>query len=244
MEDPVDAQLRAQAEGKLIMTRDRRRIGMALSFLAALMIVGGSPASAHEEHRRQREAALKAEQMREEQVASRPDSAAPAAADPTAMHAQMGEMMDLPKVDRSKMSFSKRLLDWIGRLHPIIVHFPIAFFPAAFFTAIIGRRRPAYAKPVQFLVVAGGIIAPIAAVLGWISAGFSVAADDWLLSFHRWLGTVVGAGALALAIWAIRKPEEDRGTGMILGLGVMTTAIVVQGWFGGAIMHGIDHLSW
>ena len=45
-----------------------------------------------------------------------------------------------------------------------------AIFPAALFTATVGRRRPAFAAPVQFLVVAGGIIAPIAAVLGWLDA--------------------------------------------------------------------------
>lgn len=225
------------------MQRNGRRTGIVLSFLAALVIVGGSPASAHEEHRRQREAALKAGQMRQ-QAAAQPGSVASTAPDPTAMHAQMGEMMNLPKVDRSEMSTSARVLDWIGRLHPIIVHFPIAFFPAAFFTAIVGRRRPAYAKPVQFLVVAGGIIAPIAAVLGWIDGGFTLATDDSLLSFHRWLGTGVGIGALALAVWAIRKPEDDRGAGMILGLGLMTAAIVVQGWLGGALVHGAGHMNW
>lgn len=225
------------------MVGKKERWGVLLSFLAAFTIVVGSPASAHEEHRRQREAAMKAEQMRQ-QAAAQPGSVAATGADPMAMHTQMGDMMEMPKVDRSKMSTTKRLLDWIGRLHPIIIHFPIAFFPAAFFTAIVGRRRPAYAKPVQFLVVAGGIIAPIAAILGWIDGGFTLATDDWLLSLHRWLGTGVGLGALALAIWAIRKPEEDRGPGMIVGLGLMTTAIVVQGWFGGALTHGIEHMNW
>lgn len=220
-----------------------RRIGAALSLLAALTILGASPASAHEEHRRQREAAMKAEQMRQEQAASKPGPAV-AAPDPMAAHAQMGEMMEMPKVDRAKMSTSARFFDWLGRLHPIIVHFPIAFFPAAFFTAIVGRRRPAFAKPVQFLVVAGGIIAPIAAILGWLDGGFTLATDDWILSYHRWLGTGIGIGALALAIWAVRKPEQDRGRGMILGLGVMTAAIVAQGWFGGALVHGVGHMSW
>lgn len=31
---------------------------------------------------------------------------------------------------------------------------------------------------------------------------------------------------------------------MILALAVMTTAIVVQGWFGGALVHGIGHMNW
>jgi len=224
----------------------RRYIFRSMTFLwalAVLLVTVSAPAEAHEQHRRQREAALKAEQMRQAQAEARP-AVAPAIADPATMHAEMGEMMDPPKVDRSTMSYPARLLDWLGRLHPIIVHFPIAFFPAAFFTAIVGRRRPAYAKPVQFLVVAGGIIAPVAAILGWFDGGFTPATDDWMLSYHRWLGTGIGIGALALAIWAIRKPEDDRASGMILGLGLMTVAIVMQGWFGGALVHGVDHMNW
>lgn len=226
------------------MWRGNQRLSIALSLFAAIAMVGSSPAFGHEEHRRQREAALKAQQMQQAKGAAQPAAAASAGADPAAVHAQMGGMAKLPKVDRSKMSYSARLLDWIGRLHPIIIHFPIAFFPAALFTAIVGRRRPAYAKPVQFLVVAGGVVAPIAAVLGWIDGGFTLATDDWLLQLHRWLGTGVGIGGLALAIWAIRKPEDDRGTGMIIALGVMTIAIVVQGWFGGALVHGVEHMNW
>ena len=31
---------------------------------------------------------------------------------------------------------------------------------------------------------------------------------------------------------------------MIVGLAVITAAIVVQGWFGGALVHGMDHMNW
>lgn len=154
----------------------------------------------------------------------------------------MAGMMEAEAEERASMSIGARLLDWLGRLHPIIVHFPISFFPAALFTAIVGRRRPPFRKPVQFLVVAGGIIAPIAAILGWLNA---IGADpDPLLTVHRWLGTAIGIAALGLGLWAWRQPEDDLGPGMIVGLTIITVAIVVQGWFGGAMVHGMDHLSW
>lgn len=31
---------------------------------------------------------------------------------------------------------------------------------------------------------------------------------------------------------------------MIFGLVAITVAIVVQGWYGGAMVHGIDHMNW
>lgn len=212
---------------------------MAALLIAALLLLTLSlPAAAHKEHKKQSAVTEKAERP------STPTSSSVAAhADPQAMHANMGETMRDPEF-RAPVSFAERLLDWLGRLHPIIVHFPIAFFPAALFTAVVGRRRPAFAAPVQFLVVAGGIVAPIAALLGWFDGGFNVGADDWLLQSHRWLGTAIGISALGLGIWSWRRPDANRSTGMIVGLALISTAIVTQGWFGGALVHGIDHMNW
>ncbi len=215
-----------------------RKTWLLLALLAMVLLATATPTLAHKDHKKKKEVAAQIVQP------AGPGATATANTDPTLMHSQMGEMMDDMKKDRSKMTSFERLLDWLGRLHPMIVHFPIAFFPAALFTAIVGRRRPAFAAPVQFMVVAGGIIAPIAAVLGWFDGGFDFATDDMLLQNHRWLGTGIGIGALGLAIWALRKPQQDRSVGMIVGLAIITAAIVVQGWFGGALVHGMDHMNW
>jgi uncharacterized membrane protein len=156
----------------------------------------------------------------------------------------MSSMMEKMEEDRAGMSALERFGDWLGRLHPIVIHFPLAFFPAALFTAIVGRRRPAFAAPVQFLVVAGGIIAPVAMVLGWLTGGLTLTDMDPLLRVHRWLGTAIGLFGFALAIWAWKRPDQDRRPGMIAALAGITAAIVVQGWFGGALVHGIDHMDW
>ena len=223
----------------LTVRQSDRAAWLALLTFATLFVMLASPAFAHEEHRKAR-----AEAARLEQLASQGAIPAAAKVDPDVMHAQMGEMMEGAGDRRSRMTGFERFLDWLGRLHPMIVHFPIAFFPAALFTAIVGRRRPAYGTPVRFLVVAGGILAPIAALLGWFDGGFAPSTDDAMLGAHRWLGTAIGAGALGLGVWAWRRPDQDRGPGMIIGLSVITAAIVVQGWFGGALVHGIDHLNW
>ncbi len=209
------------------------------ALLAAILVAAATPALAHEDHKKKR-----AEAARVLEAAQKPGAAVPMSTDPAVVHSEMGEMMDSPSRDRSKMTIFGRLIDWLGRTHAVIVHFPIAFFPAALFTAIVGRKRPAFAKPVQFLVLAGGIIAPVAALFGWFGAGFDFAADDAMLGPHRWLGTAVGIAGAGLALWAWRRPEDDRGAGMIVGLAVITAAIVVQGWFGGALVHGMDHMNW
>jgi uncharacterized membrane protein len=143
-------------------------------------------------------------------------------------------------MDRSQMPFLARLVDWFGRLHPLIVHFPIAFFPAALITAIAGKRRPSFAAPVRFLVVAGGIFAPIAAAAGWLAAMGSE--PEKVLDYHRWLGVAIALAGTGLAVWAWRRPAEDRGAGMILALSIMTVAIAVQGFLGAGLTHGMEHM--
>lgn len=201
--------------------------------IAILVVTLSAPATAHKEHKKKQPVA---EQII--QPGAKPNE--PTATQMPAGHNQMGGMMPDVEMDRSEMPFLVRLADWFGRLHPAIVHFPIAFFPAALFTAIVGRRRPAFAAPVQFLVVAGGIIAPIAAAAGWI-AGLS-AEPDVILTYHRWLGVALGVAGAGLGAWAWKRPREDRGAGMILALTFMTMAIAAQGFLGAAITHGMEHL--
>lgn len=212
-----------------------RRFWMMMALVLALLFTT-SPALAHKDHKRQAETAQIV------QPGAAPGTPAPMQGGATAMSSQNGEMMDGMDMgmDRSKMSFFERLIGWFGRLHPIVVHFPIAFFPAALITAIAGRRRPSFATPVQFLVVAGGIFAPIGAGAGWL-AGMS-ADPEPILAYHRWLGVMVGVGGAGLGIWAWRRPWEDRGAGMILALTTITIAIAVQGFLGAGLTHGMDHM--
>lgn len=222
-----------------------RRLALLLSVFALVALAVAAPASAHKGHKK----AAPAGQAQQE--AGQPANAATAAqAQQAPQHGAAAEQghggtpmadMDMNMgMDRSKMSFFERLLAWVGRLHPLVVHFPIAFFPAALFTAVVGRKRPAFSAPVQFLVVAGGVFAPLAAAAGWL-AGMS-ADPDPLLAYHRWLGVAVGVVGLGLGIWAWRRPWEDRGAGMILALTLVTIAIAIQGFLGAGLTHGIDHL--
>jgi uncharacterized membrane protein len=202
-----------------------------LALLAMILLGVSSPAVAHGDHKKH---PPQAEAVRHPEASAMP-------AEPAEPMAAMAEEHH---EDRSKMSTVDRLFDWLGRLHPAIVHFPVAFFPAALFAAILGRKRPAFVEPVRFLVIAGGIVAPVAAVLGWLDAGFDPASDDWLLQTHRWLGSGLAIAALVLGLWAWRRPDQARSGGMLLALTAVTAAIVVQGWYGGEMVHGVDHMSW
>ena len=217
-----------------------RRPGWILIALTALTLGNLSPALAHggKKHNPMAQQTGHQPAVGGNMTTGPQDAPATAAQQPSPMMDNMDMTMDM---DRSKMSFIERLTAWYGRLHPAIVRFPIAFLPAAWFTAIVGRRRPAFAAPVQFLVVAGGIFAPIAALAGWITA--ADADPSGILTFHRWLEVAVGLAGLLLGRWAWRRPWEDRGAGMIAALAVMMIAILVQVGLGATITQGLEHLA-
>lgn len=215
-----------------------QRLWLGVALFMAIVLLAPSAAVAHKDHDKQQTAAQQAAPQASTAVAGSPG---PSATSPQE-HDQMGGMMqgmDMD-MDRSKMPFFERLADWFGRMHPALVHFPIAFFPAALFTALVGRRRPAFAAPVQFLVVTGGIFAPIAAVAGWLAG--AGADPEPILDYHRWLGVAVGVVGAGLGYWAWRRPWEDRGAGMILALTLMTIAVIIQGFLGASITHGMEHM--
>lgn len=258
MENRHDAQLRAQAEGAVKTVGPWkvtwRHLVAAFAIIWGSLVIISAPAAGHEAHRLERQRQEMLRQQQQQQQSANVLQAAPAGeaggntmtpSPGMGMEGMHGGMdMGMAPEDRSKMSFLKRTMLWLGAFHPMIIHFPIAFFPAALFTAVVGRRRPAFSAPVQFLVVAGGVVAPIAALLGWFNAGFALVDGDRLLLVHRWLGTAMGVGGALLAVWAWRRPWEDRGAGMILSLTLMTIAIAVQGWFGGALVYGMGHMNW
>jgi uncharacterized membrane protein len=137
-----------------------------------------------------------------------------------------------------------RLMDWLGRVHPFAVHFPLALFPVGLVALLMARRRGSALDVIRALIVVGGAAAAGAALLGWFNAGFQLVDKDPLLAWHRWLGTAIGLAGGGVAIWVWRSVAAMSGRSIIWGLAGITLALLVQGWIGAALIHGIDHLAW
>lgn len=144
-------------------------------------------------------------------------------------------------------TFGQRLVSWLGRVHSLVVHFPIAMFVGAFFVELyaLRRREQDLGNAVQVMLAVGAIGAVLAAGLGWFAGGFYLTDRNPILMVHRWLGTgiaIFGIALLYFSATARRVPERPRraywGT-----LGLMTVAIAIQGFLGGTFMHGgINHM--
>lgn len=145
-------------------------------------------------------------------------------------------------------TFGQRLVSWLGRLHMLVVHFPIAMFVGALGVELFGlwRGNREYQRAAQVMLVVGAIGAVVAAFLGWFAGGFYLTDRNTVLMIHRWLGTAIAAAGillLYLSATARRTPDRPR-TVYWAGLGAITIAIAVQGYLGGSFMHGgMNHMA-
>ena len=158
----------------------------------------------------------------------------------------MGGMHD-DGADKTK-SFGERLVSWLGRVHTMVIHFPIAMFIGAFAVELFGlwRQNREYRRAAHVMLVVGALGAIVAAFLGWFAGGFYLWDRNPILMTHRWLGTsiaIFGIGLAYLATLHRRAPERSRTVYWAL-LGMMTLAISIQGFLGGTFMHGgLYHLA-
>jgi uncharacterized membrane protein len=125
-----------------------------------------------------------------------------------------------------------------GRIHPVIVHFPIVLLWFVPLLELGGRRRPAWHEAAGVLLAAGMIGAYVA-----VGAGFALAYADGhdgaLLTAHLRGGVAVAAGATAA--WLLRGGRWPRA----YGLATWLTAVVL-GWAahqGGSLTHGEYYLT-
>ncbi len=139
-----------------------------------------------------------------------------------------------------------RALLWLGKLHLLLVHFPIALLIAAglgeLWSVWTGRRAPSVG--VRFCLGFAAAFAVPAVLLGWLFA-LGGRGSAGLLDLHRWVGTA--AGVLAVAIAASSEEDARRGvrswsTRVLLLAGVLLTAVAAH--FGGVMVHGKDFYDW
>lgn len=204
-------------------------------FLALLLLAGawGSPLAAHKDH----------EKKKAEQLAAQQQSQPVSHKMTPAVHEAVKDDLARLESDAAR-PWHVRLVDWTGRVHPFAVHFPLALFPLAWIALMLGRRRGDAEPLLRSMIIVAGGLAAIAAAVGWLNGGFSLVDADPLLLWHRWVGTGLGVAGAAIALWSWRHRSAAHSRAMVWLLGTFTALLLVQGWLGGALIHGIDHMNW
>ena len=135
--------------------------------------------------------------------------------------------------------------DWLGRLHPGLVHFPIALIVVALAAEVtcIATREGRFADTARFLVnVAAWVSIPVAAT-GFLRAGSMTmdAAQQHVFAIHR----IFGIATPILAFLCAGLAAGVRRSGqiwelMLYRVVLVMTAVsaVVAGFYGGEIVFG------
>ncbi len=136
------------------------------------------------------------------------------------------------------------MLQFLGRLHPLVVHFPIALvLVAAFLQLLRGRRVPS--ETIVTCLRLGAVSAVVAAGCGWLYAEHdgpgSSAAD--LLFWHRWTG-VAGAvlGVLVVFLAQRARASSQSSTAYLAVLGLSVLGIGGGAHLGGELVYGEGYL--
>lgn len=175
----------------------------------------------------------------------------------TAIHPGDGHMMsgdemphDLDRANAAKAAMQAAIADnratsggdLLGRLHPFAAHFPVALLLAAAIAEIMLMIRPGLGMGVvvRFLVAGGAIGATVAALLGWFAAGWRLTDRSETLGFHRWNGTAIAAASL-FATWLVFRTERRVGVRIVLA--IIAVALLFQGYLGGEMVLGPNHLG-
>jgi len=146
-----------------------------------------------------------------------------------------------------------KLLSWIGRFHPMVVHFPIALLLIAGLAELLALRTGAqhFAFAARFCLWAGALGALVAAPLGWANApavtesyaGFLAR----ILFFHRWVGTATAVVSVLTLIACERSFRTDRNNWKTLyraGLLSAVSMVAFTGHLGASLIYGWDYLAW
>jgi uncharacterized membrane protein/mono/diheme cytochrome c family protein len=129
---------------------------------------------------------------------------------------------------------------FLGRLHPMIVHFPISLIIVALLLELFQRIRGnrSMSEAIRALIYVGSVSAVFAVIFGLLLSNTEDYGGD-LLPVHQWSGIATMILSLLTAVAAIKNLYKVQFT-----LLVVTVMVVgVAGHYGAMLTHGDDYLS-
>ncbi|WP_207509601.1 DUF1549 domain-containing protein [Telluribacter humicola] len=128
----------------------------------------------------------------------------------------------------------------LGRLHPLIVHFPLSLLCVALLVEVISWRRPTneYRAGITLMVRIGAISSVVAVVFGLLLANQEGYSGD-IVTIHQWSGLATMALSF-VTLMALRSGRLALYRSM---LALTVVGVTVAGHYGALLTHGEDYLT-
>ncbi len=139
------------------------------------------------------------------------------------------------------------LWQFLGRLHPLVVHFPVGLLIVALLLEVIGARRKRYdLRPaIDILLTTGALCALLAVAFGWLLEQQDQYSGD-TLDVHKYSGIITTLLAMVAAIIHHRMMIRSNRKLLLsyrLSLVLTVVGVSVAGHFGASLTHGSDFLT-
>jgi uncharacterized membrane protein len=137
-------------------------------------------------------------------------------------------------------------MTFIGKFHPLLVHFPIALVLAAAAAelVVIATARKAWRQVAVANICAAAAIGIVTAITGWLFASSPSVDVTPSLEWHRWLGIAGAVGAIGAALVSSRLHVSTRRSAFAYRFLLFVTALLVAitGHLGGTLVWGAGFL--
>ena len=133
------------------------------------------------------------------------------------------------------------IFQFVGRLHPLVLHFPIALILTSFLFELLKevRKKANFAEPAVLLLWLGAFSAVISAIAGYLlSINGNYQGDTFI--FHQWFGL---ATSLIAALIIQLRTKHGFAKLFMPFYGGLTILLIVTGHFGASLTHGEDFLT-
>jgi mono/diheme cytochrome c family protein/uncharacterized membrane protein len=132
--------------------------------------------------------------------------------------------------------------EFLGRLHPLVLHIPIGVYVLLFLLQFVMRSLRDRDDIIHSILIIGALSAVVAAAFGWLLSLEGDHAGE-TLEWHRWLGVAFSVSCILLAVVHLftvkgRIPRRIYHLIFIFNLLLMSAA----GHYGGNLTHGEGYL--
>lgn len=133
------------------------------------------------------------------------------------------------------------MLDFFGRLHPVVVHLPIGILLLACVLILMSLKQQfsGLKQAIPVILLFGAISALFSCLTGYfLSNGGGY--DDKLVANHQWMG--ISVAVIAMGMWVLYKKITSN---LLLGFIAIVLIILISitGHLGGSLTHGSDYLT-